>query len=270
MVANTTKVQEHYDVLSPFYQKFWGKHIHHGYWVTGDESREVATENLIKLVVEKAQLAPRSKVLDIGCGVGGTSMWLAQQLQCTVTGITISPVQVQMATDNAASLPRKPRFLVMDANQLKFNESFDAIVALEMISHLANREAFFQRTARLLNPGGKLCLMDWMKDASITEKDERKYIDPIEEGMLVTLSTPNDYLRYIEKTGMRVLYMEDISDEVKRTWDLCLDLLRDKTFWSFAAQRGGEFLAFLRAFKAMRAGFASGTFRYIAIVAEKR
>ena len=58
--------------------------------------------------------------------------------------------------------------------------------------------------------------------------------------------------------------------KAERTWDLCLELLRDKTFWSFAAQRGGEFVAFLRAFKAMRAGFASGAFRYIAIVAEKR
>jgi hypothetical protein len=54
-----------------------------------------------------------------------------------------------------------------------------------------------------------------------------------------------------------------------RTWDICLDIIRNRSFWELAAKNGAEFVHFLKAFKAMRAGFASGNFVYGLIVATK-
>jgi hypothetical protein len=69
--------------------------------------------------------------------------------------------------------------------------------------------------------------------------------------------------------GLRVVYMEDVSMATARTWDLCLSTIASPSLWALAASRGLEFVAFLKAFKAMRDGFASGCFRYALIVAEK-
>ena len=80
----TDLVKEHYDKVSPYYQKFWGNHLHHGYYLSGNESKEKAQENLIKVLVNKASIKKQSEVLDIGCGIGGTSVWLARNYNCKV------------------------------------------------------------------------------------------------------------------------------------------------------------------------------------------
>src|SRR5947209_14065273 len=55
MQSNLTEaIQEHYDLASPYYEKLWGKHLHHGYYRTGEESKEEAAENLIEFLVERA------------------------------------------------------------------------------------------------------------------------------------------------------------------------------------------------------------------------
>src|SRR5258708_31336507 len=92
------RIIEHYDVLSPYYRSFWGEHLHHGYWVRGDESKEKAQLQLIEHLAHLANIRTGSDILDIGCGFGASSLYLAKKFDASVTGITISPVQVQMAT----------------------------------------------------------------------------------------------------------------------------------------------------------------------------
>ena len=67
----------------------------------------------------------------------------------------------------------------------------------------------------------------------------------------------------------RLVYYEDISSRVSKTWDICLDIVRDRTLWRLAGQHSKEFIAFLKSFKAMRNGFRTGTFRYGVLVVEK-
>ena len=77
-------------LLSPFYQTFWGEHIHHGFW-RGNESAAEAQENLINELAGRARVAEGDRVLDVGCGLGGSSMYLARQYEAVVKGISISP-----------------------------------------------------------------------------------------------------------------------------------------------------------------------------------
>src|SRR5262250_2986254 len=112
------KIVEHYDLLSPYYRSLWGEHIHHGYWIRGDESKEQAQIQLIEHLARLAGLKPRSEVLDIGCGFGGTSLYWARNFDARVTGITISPVQVQMASEAAAKENLGVNFLLMDADAM--------------------------------------------------------------------------------------------------------------------------------------------------------
>ena len=123
-----------YDAASPLYRDLWASHIHHGYFPTGSESKEEATEELIKVLAEVSSLRLGSKVLDIGSGIGGTSIWLSRHFHCDVTGITISPKQREMAEDTVSGLGRKPKFLIMDANHLTLTGTFDALWAVEVLS----------------------------------------------------------------------------------------------------------------------------------------
>jgi len=69
--------------------------------------------------------------------------------------------------------------------------------------------------------------------------------------------------------GLKVVRREVLNKNCAKTWDFCLDIIKDKSLWGLAAQYGPAFLRFLRAFKDMRAGFASGNFIYGLIVAKK-
>lgn len=265
----TERVQAHYDVASLYYEKLWGKHLHHGYYRTGRESKEEAAENLIKFLVAQAEIPAGARVLDVGCGIGGTSMWLAEHLGCEVTGITISTSQVRMATEAARHLANKPTFLLDDANCLSVTGNFDVVWAVEVLAHLNNRGEFFRRMSRLLISGGRFCEAAWLKEEGLAGEVEEKYIRPIEAGMLVSLPTLAEYKKHLADNDLRLLHYEDISAKVAQTWDICLEIARDRAVWRFAAEHGKEFVSFLKSFKAMRNGFRSGTFRYGVLVSEK-
>lgn len=267
---DTAKIREHYDIASPLYKELWGKHIHHGYWLTGAESKELATQNLVDLLISKSGLKRGDRVLDVGCGVGGTSIFLASEWDCKVTGITISPVQVEMARQSAANLSNPPHFLVDDANNISIDGTFDIIWSVEMISHLHDRDNLFRRASQLLAPGGRMCITDWWKAEGLSEAAEKKYIEPIERPMLVSLPTLSEYQGYIDKYGLEIVWYQDISEQVARTWDLTSESIKPKAIWNFATKHGRAFVDFLHSFKAMRAGFKSGAFRYPALVLEKK
>jgi tocopherol O-methyltransferase len=265
----TESVRRHYDVASPLYEKFWGRHLHHGYYRTGGESKEDAAENLIKFLVELGGVRRETRVLDVGCGLGGSSVWLAENLGCAVTGVNISPNQIRMATAASRHLINRPTFLLDDANALSVTGSFDIVWAVEVLSHLSQRGEFFRRTSHLLTPGGRFCVAAWLKKEGLRGTAEDKYVRPIEEGMLVSLPTLSEYERHVEDNGLRLLHYEDVSSKVAKTWDICLDIIRDRTVWRFASRHGKELISFLKSFKAMRDGYKSGIFRYGVLIIEK-
>ena len=91
-------IRRHYDLITPFYLKIWGEHIHHGLWLKGNETKEDAQENLVRELIKIGQIPKRAKILDVGCGLGGSSMYLANHLGAEVVGITLSRVQADMAS----------------------------------------------------------------------------------------------------------------------------------------------------------------------------
>src|SRR3990167_8582938 len=98
---NKEKIIEHYNFVSPYYHSLWGKHLHHGYWVNGKETKEEAQLALTAHLAEMVEVKSGSKILDVGCGFGASSIYLAQKYNAQTIGITISPVQVNMAQEAA-------------------------------------------------------------------------------------------------------------------------------------------------------------------------
>ena len=181
-----------------------GEHIHHGYFLDPRDTKEVAQARLIDLLLERSQLRTGSQVLDVGCGIGGTSRYLARKMDCSVTGITISGQQVKLAstlTAKEAGSREAPaedaeftkfsggrvRFVELDAEKMGdfFNETetkttFDCIWISEAMSHLPDKELFFRNVSMLLNPGAKLVVADWFKAEELTNTQMEADIKPIE------------------------------------------------------------------------------------------
>ena len=263
------KIRDLYDRTSPYYQSLWGAHIHHGYWISGEETKETAQNQLIEHVARAGGLKPGCKILDVGCGFGGSSIYLAKKYGVQATGITISPVQVEMARKAAAAEAVNAKFVLMDAEEMKFEQTFDVVWSVESISHYLHKGRFFGLAARCLESGGTLAITDWFKKESLTDREYEKFIQPIEKGMLVEMDTMEDYVELLESNGLRVVHDEILNENCSKSWDLGLDILKNKALWQIAAEYGPEIVDFLRAFRAMRAGFASGNFIYGLIVAKK-
>ena len=263
------RVREHYDRMSPYYRALWGEHIHHGYWIHGDESKETAQIQLIEHLAEAAGIQSGAKILDVGCGFGASSIFLAQKYEAQATGITISQVQVEMASKAAAEAGVKAKFLFMDAEAMTFEQPFDVVWSVESISHYQDIPNFLMAAANLLNPGGTLAITDWFKKKGVTPRECKKYLHNIEHGMLVKLHSMEDYAGYIEASGLVVTHTEVLNKYCAKTWDFGLDIIKDKALWGVAAQNGRDFVRFLRAFKDIRAGYASGNFIYGLMVAKK-
>lgn len=264
-----TKIREHYDIISHYYQMLWGDHIHHGYWVHGDETKEQAQQQMIEHLAALASIERGSKLLDIGCGFGGTSLFLARTMGVRATGITISPVQVQMANEAAEKEGLTARFELMDAEELHFDEGFDVLLSMESISHYHDRRRFFRRALPYLKPRGTFALTDWFKKPGLTKRQIEKYVRPIEKSMFVELETLDDYRRYLEENGCRIVHQDVLNEQCARSWDIALDIVKEKAFWELALRLGSDFVTNLKGFYAMRDGYSSGSFECGLLVAEK-
>src|SRR5262249_16928813 len=142
-------IQTHYDLATPFYRLLWGNHIHHGLW-EGDETPREAQRRLIERLAAEAEVPRGSRVLDVGCGMGGSAVPRARTLGCQVTGLTLSPVQRTWATFAAwlGGVSRRVRFCRRDVEQARFAPgSFDVVWSVECTEHLFDKAAFFRRAA---------------------------------------------------------------------------------------------------------------------------
>ncbi len=146
-------------------ERLWGEHIHLGFYPPNKniDFREAKVQFVHELVSWSGldKLPRGSRVLDVGCGIGGSSRILANYYGFNVTGITISPAQVKRAKELTPS-KCKCNFKVMDALNLKFEEgSFDGVWSVEAGAHMNNKTKFADQMLRTLRPAGYLALADW-------------------------------------------------------------------------------------------------------------
>ncbi|KAJ1493728.1 S-adenosyl-L-methionine-dependent methyltransferase [Baffinella frigidus] len=160
-----------YDQSSPLWEEVWGEHMHMGhYGDLGDEKKsdEQAQKDMIDRLLDFGEVAlpTGAKVLDVGCGVGGSSRHIARRYPgCTTTGVTLSPVQSAHAVERsaAAGLGDVTSFQVADALNLPFEDnSFDLVWTLESGEHMPGKKEWLAECYRVLKPGGRFLMATWV------------------------------------------------------------------------------------------------------------
>ncbi|MEO6368145.1 MAG: DUF1295 domain-containing protein, partial [Steroidobacteraceae bacterium] len=154
--------EQHYELPPPFFQAVLGKHLKYssGWFETGAETLDEAEAAMLQITVERAQLANGDEILELGCGWGSLTLFMAARFpKCRITAVSNSKPQREFILARAAERGlTNIEVITCDANQLDFPAArrFDRIVSVEMFEHLRNYEQWFARLGRWLAPGGTL------------------------------------------------------------------------------------------------------------------
>nr|WP_294505331.1 class I SAM-dependent methyltransferase [uncultured Rhodopila sp.] len=228
---STAAVAAHYDELDSFYREIWGEHVHHGYWATGRETPGEAAEALVGHLARQLRLEAGQSVCDIGCGYGATAQLLAEQHGVSVTAVTVSPAQARIAGARVVSRGSLSVRLMDWLGNGFAAESFDRVYSVESSEHMPDKQLFFDEAFRTLKPGGLLGICAWLACDRPRAWEVRHLLEPIcREGRLPGMGDEADYRRFADTAGFRVIGVEDLSDQVRRTWSICVRRVLSKLF----------------------------------------
>lgn len=187
--------------------------IHYGYWDQRVHSFPQSLVRMNELMAEAAGIGADDRVLDAGCGIGGSSIFLASATGARVTGISLSERQVNQARElaRAKGVEGLTDFQVMDYSATKFpDRSFDVVWGCESICYAEDKNSFVREAARLLKPGGRLVVADGF--VTRFEDNEHPLIRPWLDGWQVNyLETPARFSGYMEEAGFSHVQHRDIS-----------------------------------------------------------
>ncbi|MEM8639555.1 MAG: methyltransferase domain-containing protein [Cyanobacteria bacterium P01_G01_bin.54] len=213
-----------------------GCHIHWGYWPDPSQAKNTATdyaqaaENLTRQVYGAAQVGDGMQILDVGCGIGGTIASLNDQFSnLHLTGLNIDPRQLEKARATVtAHESNMITFVEGDACALPFPDaSFDRLLAVECIFHFGDRQRFFQEAVRVLKPGGKFALSDFLPVSWLIPGLQLSAAlpgVPSFYGNADCSFTAADYSRLAQETGFRLTCSQDITHNTLPTYDFLLRL----------------------------------------------
>jgi tocopherol O-methyltransferase len=253
------RVRHHYDAFTLPYRMFWGKHLHHGLFLNGNES---ATRAQLLMVQHCLSLLPSlkdSRILDLGCGFGATSILLAEKCPCHVTGITISPRQARYACRSAAGrgLGGRTSFLVANAEDFTYPQAhFDLVWTMEVVEHLRDRKRFFRNMWETLKSGGFLLLTVW---TAASQQSDLK--DVAELSCCASFQTAAEYIQQL------IVCEQDLSSKVLKTWRVAEKRAQALLLAKYFLPKKWRELANM--IKVLSSAFTSGELAYHVFVGQK-
>jgi tocopherol O-methyltransferase len=231
------QIRQFYDASSGLWENIWGEHMHHGYYgVDGKKQldrRQAQIDLIEELLKWSAYSSPEHpKIIDIGCGIGGSSLYLAEKLHGEVVGITLSPVQANRAQERAAAagLAERATFKVANALDVPYpDNTFDLVWTLESGEHMPDKDKFLRECYRVLKPGGKMILATWCHrstegQAGSLTSSETKHLQKVYDVYCLpyVISLP-DYEEIVTKCGFQGMRSADWSVAVAPFWDVVID-----------------------------------------------
>ncbi|MGB1466262.1 MAG: SAM-dependent methyltransferase [Alcanivorax nanhaiticus] len=152
--------EQHYEVDARFYEKVLGPHLKYssGYWPDHNSTLAEAEAAMLAMTCDRAQLANGQNILEMGCGWGSLTLWMAAQYpESRITAISNSASQREFILARASERGLSNlNVITTDAATFTPDQQFDRVVSVEMFEHMRNHRALMGRIHDWLAPGGKL------------------------------------------------------------------------------------------------------------------
>ena len=215
---HVSRIRAYYDETWLDYRLVWlprqAPGMHFGYWDDQTSSHAQALVNLNRVLARSIGLRPGQRVLDAGCGVGGSAVWLAETASVEVVGITVVPNQVARAQRYAEERRVADRvvFAQQDYTQTRFpTASFDVVWAMESACHARDKRLFLAEARRLLAPGGRLGLVEYMRtDEQYGAADEALLASWLQGWAIPDLATSAQWMEWTRQAGFDDINVIDI------------------------------------------------------------
>ena len=238
--------------------------VHFGYTDENTRSHTDALKNMNRVLADRVQLKPGERVLDAGCGVGGSSLWLAKERDVDVVGITLAARQVHKARRYAIrrGLHDRVRFEVADFTATPFPDaSFDVVWAVESQCHAPQKAAFYQEAARLLRPGGRVVVADFFRAGRPLDRTGERLLHEWLTGWAVPdIDTPSEHTEHLAAAGFVETRLDDVTAHTRPS----LRRLYRMAYWTYplalygyvkgvrSAVQHGNVIASIRQYQALR------------------
>ena len=187
--------------------------IHYGYWDDKVKSFPQSLLRMNEVMVEVANIKSSDVILDAGCGIGGSSIFLAEKIGCNVTGISLSEKQVNKAKELAVkkNVETQVDFKVMNYCATNFpHESFDIVWGCESICYADDKEQFIKEAWRLLKPGGRLVVADGFV-TDFKNNDQPTIRSWLDGWQVNYLESPERFQQFMQSAGFKNISFSDIS-----------------------------------------------------------
>ena len=283
-------IAKFYDESSGIWLDVWGEHMHHGYYpYKGFRDHEAAQIGMIDRSLgwaygtEAFTAAPKTMV-DVGCGVGGSSRYICRRYGCDGVGVSLSPFQigkakeftVRMKEEGKLQPGQKVEYEVADAMKMPFKDgAFDLTWSMESGEHMPDKRTFMKELCRVTAPDGRIIVVTWCHRELREGEDE---LPPKELKLLRKISKAyylpdwvpvSDYVALAKEFGLEGVKSDDWSGYIAPFWRAVM----------FSALSPRNFLPLLRtgsttikgalATLLMLRGFQKGTIKFALITGKK-
>ncbi|KAI5055561.1 hypothetical protein GOP47_0029082 [Adiantum capillus-veneris] len=274
-----------YDASSGVWEDIWGEHMHHGYYDPGAPLKADHKQAQIRMIEESLKWAGISedsgnlqKIIDVGCGIGGSSRHLARKYGAEVVGITLSPQQAKRATRLTADagLSSQVSFQVADALNQPFPDGhFDFVWSMESGEHMPDKEKFMSELVRVTKPGGQILIVTWChRELSSGEESlklsEQKLLDKVCEAYyLPAWCAPSKYVNLAQTMGLQDIRSADWTENITLFWPAVIASAFSLKGMIGLLKSGWTTLKGAFAMMSMVKGYKSGLIKFALITAHK-
>lgn len=282
-------IAKFYNASTGVWVDIWGEHLHHGYYPEGFKGtlaqHQTAQVDMIEKVLEWSGVpesgspgAPKS-VLDVGCGVGGSSRHIQRKYGCVTTGITLSPKQRDQADifSKASGQFDSCSFKVEDALKMPFaDNSFDLIWSLESGEHMPRKPEFMAEMHRVCKPGGRIILVTWVHRELLEGEElkprEQRLLDSISKAYyLPAWCSISDYAKIAkDNLGMDGIRVDDWTERIKPFWGAVIRSALKPSGWLALWRGGWQTFRGALVMPLMARGYTIGTIKFGLLTATKK
>jgi tocopherol O-methyltransferase len=194
---------------------------HFGFWHKGVTTHSESLLRHNEIMAKAAQIQPNDYILDAGCGIGGTSFWLAKNFGTRIEAINISVKQLRKAAAQARKRDRKSlvRFSKKSYYQTGFpDETFTKVWAQESLPHADDKEQFLRESFRVLRKGGKLVTSDYfLTKREMNSQEERLMNRWLNSWSMKNFMTPREFVVMAEKAGFKNVRFIDTTPLIRKS-----------------------------------------------------